>query len=995
MSNSEIPFYAQTAILDNYIHSSEPGADPDALEVILEMLRSCQDLRDYFFRSGPHAAWAPILWEHGFFNDPPSPKKVEGNIVLHRWDAQDYLISVASQVPEIVIRHIETIKGDGFYISQAIKALCLIEPEQAEQAVPRVIQWLQEPQIACGIAGNVFELVKRLAQIQKTSTVLSLFQALTEPLSSPNILNVGQIHSGAEAISKLYLRHYKNNVLLEGIKLFSKESLPQIVAILGDHLIKAIQLEGETKGLKNYDKSTWWRTAIEDTDQDLTSSYKHYLLAALRSAIEIWVQQEPQAVEPLLKRYLNDEREILRRMGFYILSRYPEEYVTEVAYELSRPDNLNDIGIHHEFFLLLEQGYSHIKSSDQERLIATICNGPPAERTKELAEWAQEQYGIEADEYISRYSKTWIRDRLWMLKDHLQGPPLQKLNELASELGEPSHPSFSHWRSGAYWVQEVSPIDEYELERKSPSELTEYLKKWEPKPDDQFGPRCVSYKGLADSVAHVVLAFPQKYIEQLHLIVQIHPEFACALMRQLIDEERGDTAHWDLWISVCEKLLANDLIRESMDYGINGSWVQARKYIVDLLGIGLDKAGNKPIAPEYLPRIKSILFRLVLDPDPDPARDQPEKGWFAHNDPATVAINHVRPTALLALIKYALYKAHPVANKEQDSLNDQLSSKLEEDVREMLTRKLDKKQDPSWAVHSIYGHYFPQLYWLDREWVKLNIDKIFPEKRDDEQSIWLFVAAWDSFVIFNPFHHPMLEMLRSKYKIAIENLGQGYITETHLQPDEKLSNHLIWDYLLSDNEINTSPENRSLLARFFEMASPESRGSTCWILWEILKNEPSKIETYWPKVRSLWEWRIHKSSIANHPIDFDNEMLWFAHLPLMAPSWENITSLWTLLEGMLPHITRSEQEEMGWETIEEYLSQEIDHNPVKVIHFYYLMHTQISRRHYWLYPKERARKIIEKAAACKESRQKALSLIDLLARLGIDQYRDIYDQYVG
>ena len=74
MSKKEVPFYSQTAILDRYIHSANPGEDPDTLEILLEMLRTRQDLRDYFFRNGPHSAWASILWDQGFFSDPSTPQ---------------------------------------------------------------------------------------------------------------------------------------------------------------------------------------------------------------------------------------------------------------------------------------------------------------------------------------------------------------------------------------------------------------------------------------------------------------------------------------------------------------------------------------------------------------------------------------------------------------------------------------------------------------------------------------------------------------------------------------------------------------------------------------------------------------------------------------------------------------------------------------------------------------------------------------------------------
>jgi len=100
-----------------------------------------------------------------------------------------------------------------------------------------------------------------------------------------------------------------------------------------------------------------------------------------------------------------------------------------------------------------------------------------------------------------------------------------------------------------------------------------------------------------------------------------------------------------------------------------------------------------------------------------------------------------------------------------------------------------------------------------------------------------------------------------------------------------------------------------------------------------------------------------------------------------------------LLEDLLPHIARDTRG-MGWRSVEEYLAREVDGDPVKSIQFYYLMHSQVGKPPF-LYSGDNARKIIETTAAHKESRRKALSLIDLLGRQGIHQYKNIYARYAG
>ncbi|MFC2046369.1 hypothetical protein ACFLTC_02470 [Chloroflexota bacterium] len=140
------------------------------------------------------------------------------------------------------------------------------------------------------------------------------------------------------------------------------------------------------------------------------------------------------------------------------------------------------------------------------------------------------------------------------------------------------------------------------------------------------------------------------------------------------------------------------------------------------------------------------------------------------------------------------------------------------------------------------------------------------------------------------------------------------------------------------------------------------------------------------------DWRGGEASRANHSTDFDEGTQWFADLPLEAPESETITSLWPLLEGLLPHILRYEQRSLGWDSIEDYLAHEVDRDPVRAIEFYRLMHERAIQPR-WFYPRDEARKIVETAAAHADSREEALSTIDALARMGNHVYQEIYERY--
>ncbi len=999
LTASEVHFYAQAEILDRYTHSPNPAADPEMLEAVLTTLETREDLRRYFFRSGPSTAWAPILWERSFFDNPPPRQKTDEGYVVPQWDVLYYLNSVAAEVPDVIVKVAESIEGEGRHISLAMRALCHIPAERAVKLVPRVVQWLCEPRIAVSIASETIGLIVHLAQGKQFDAALNLTHALTAPIPSSDLRTVGGMVWGAEARSKFLSMHdYETGQFFDHhIPQLAALAPERVVATLQEHLCTALRLEAEALGEPDFETRSWWRTAIEDTGQDLDNTYRDRLLRALRDALEAWVQADALAAEPLIRQYLRDEREILQRLGLHILRRFPAKYKALVVEELRRFENLDDTGIYHEFFMLLRAGFPLLDVPDQEALVAAICDGPPPERVKRLVEWAKENKGIvDVEEYSRRHVMNWIRDRLWMLQSYVSGKPADTLQELNEELGPPQiPPGFLRWSSGGFAVREIAPISEQELAKMPPEELVRYIQERQPDPQQSFGPEQVSYEGLASAVAKVILKNPQNYEEQLASIALYRPEFAYALLGHTRDEKPATSEAWELGIGLCETLLADETVRADMTRTFGVSWIGVRLAIVRLMQLGL-KNEQYRIPSHLLPRARDVLLVLLNDPDPDAKADRPPEEYLEHEDPATVVIQAVRPSALSALIEYAGIRARLADEEAQGPTPEGPGPKrLEPVVQEALTRKLDRHEDPSWAVHSVYGQYLTYLYWLDQEWVESHVDQILPEGKDDD-SVRYYIAAWDSYVgSRDRLYTPIIELLRPKYKRAIYNLGKGWVTRTHFGPGRHLASHVALEYLRSDYELSLPAGPQNLIALFYREAPVEVRGGVPWTFWRVLEGSvPANRETYWPKVRVVWEWRARQASTANHSTDFDDEMQWFAHMLPVLPGSETIASLWPLLEALLPHITRSEQRTTAWDAVEKYLAAEVDRDSVGAIRFYHLMHEQRPQPE-WYRASDEAWKIIETAAADRNACRDALSLIGLLAQRGNYEFQDVYERHKG
>lgn len=993
MSPNEIPFYTQTALLDRYIHSENPLADPDAVEIILEMLRAKPLLRDYFFRSGPTVAWAPILWNEGFFDAPPPPETTEAGSFLRRWDVQYYLESVATQVPEIAVKHVERIDGHGWYIAQAIRVLCRIPAKESERVIPKISKWLQDPGIAVDISFSVNSLIEKLAEDGHISSASSLFQALTAPklLTGPHFARRTLFgDSGAGSIFDLAFGTKQEPS--HGLELLKKTDLQAVIRTLENNLISSLKIEAEAASNPEREFVSWWRAAIEDTNQDILETYQDRVLMALRDAIETWVQVEPLSAESLVARYLTDKHAVLRRLSLYILSHYPEAYVAHVSTELMKYKGLNDSEIHHEFFLLLQSGFPHIKAEEQEGLISAILNGPDKQDVQDLSELAQKELGLAAQEYLITYSKSWIRDRLWMIRDYLPEQPKQLLLDLVRELGEPEHPTFLRWMSGMHQILDVSPVTEQELGQMSLGGLVDFLAQWQPEVKHQFEPDRVSHIGLASIVANLLLSDLDKYSQVLSVIASLRSEFASAILGRWTNNRQPTEIPWGIAIHLFRELLASNKIytTNNINSRLDEDWRSVRLSIACLVEIGVVNQ-DRHMPTEYLSDARDILLKLIDDPDPDLQADRPPDGYSGQNDPITIALKHVRPVAFKTLIEYAWLKAKAVENDTKSAITEQDKlCLLESVVRNALTRKLDKRSDPSRALHSVYGEYLPVLYWLDKEWVQSNIERIFPPEKDEE-SIWFYVSAWDAYTL-NKYYDDLAEFLRPQYEYAIYNISQGHTVKSNLQIAEYLAIHLVFEYLLASYDLNSITGQSSLIVNFFKQTPPEVRKSAAWALWRIYEDNPSKQDEFWPKARALWEWRVHEASISQHSPDFNAEMEGFSRLLLIAPSTENLKTLRPLLEGLLPHIARTEHYSTGWQALEKYLAQQVEDDPVSVIQLYRHMHEQRGRPQ-WFFLKEEARRIIEVAAANLASRQSAMALIDLFGSWGNNDYRDIYERY--
>lgn len=161
--------------------------------------------------------------------------------------------------------------------------------------------------------------------------------------------------------------------------------------------------------------------------------------------------------------------------------------------------------------------------------------------------------------------------------------------------------------------------------------------------------------------------------------------------------------------------------------------------------------------------LKDRLWELleILSRDPQPTPEHEKKYGGSNSDPSHVAINSTRGQAMYAVIFYALWlrKQRAQLGQPESETKAIAGFNLPPEVRHVLDERLDLRREPSLAIRSVYGRFFPTLWQVDPAWA---IDKskiIFPAS-EEERELW--EAAWSSYLAFGTLHRQIFDVLREQ-----------------------------------------------------------------------------------------------------------------------------------------------------------------------------------------------------------------------------------------
>lgn len=779
----------------------------DEVQQVLDALNE-PALYNYFFHNLDNPHWLKPLFEAGIFSKAPSKINVtEDSYYYPRWPASQYLSRIAAYDPQTVLEIIRIIETDNpSVIGDLINAASQLPTEHAIQLVTYIQKWFEaEEQVQSSFVNLLIELMNRFSSEGKYDAALSLFKTLTQPILPKPKIRVK--YSFSEQPVSLIGDYWVEEVLLNALdKLYSQHSL-EALYILKDHL--------RTASLHHHGGYSNWRSAIEDHGQDANnkSEYLHLLVSNIRNLMEEIAKIQPNTLIEFIRTDLQKSLSIFRRLAIHIIRLFPDEYPDAFAGLVSMTQFLDDWEVYHEYYLWLKQHYSRFNKEQQQNFLKEVMKLETPER--------------------------WLR----VIRSDLESEILDKYPDI-EKFVESDTSSFRIYRGGVKKVVEASPVSGEELANYADEDLIQYLATFEGDYESGFDGK-PSKVGLANELGNLVRNQPQRFLRIAPEFVELDSIYISRLINgieQLVKEDAN--FDWSPLFELSIRMSAKSDVDEDVH-------AYALREVAGLIEDGIKK---ELISIKELPQAKNVLFALF---------DAKDSTW-QYRDVVNASLNTAHGRALFALLTYALRHAR-IHFPKSDQV---ISSRLEPDVKEKLTELLDPEIEPSLAIRSVYGAFLPQLMYLDEEWCRENIRKIFPPGEKHKE---LWQAAWDGYMYFSrTVYDSIYELLKEDYDKAVNDLKEHDPDQT--DENRALSEHIAILYLRGLEEYDSD-----LIQQFLLYSTDQNRAQLVWLFVSSIIGEEDYKE-YWPRMLDYWKIRAKVFLNSTNPIEYNGEGNNFANL---------------------------------------------------------------------------------------------------------------------
>ena len=424
-----------------------------------------------------------------------------------------------------------------------------------------------------------------------------------------------------------------------------------------------------------------------------------------------------------------------------------------------------------------------------------------------------------------------------------------------------------------------------------------------------------------------------------------------------------DDQSWSEIFKLSEWVLSQDYdieAEQDNDFDEDSGWSGCRQSIASLLYAGLKK-GDNHIPITLKEKVWGLILVLSKDPDPTPAYEVEYGG--SNMGPTSMSINTVRGEAMHALIEYGLWFGRNTEDKK-------ISFEDIPEMRDELEEHLVSDNDPSLAIRSVYGQFYPWLNLLDTNWASENKHKIFS---DDE--FGLGNAAWDAYITYCQPYDDTFEIIQDVYKKYAERLSDYEESDDRERTLENLAAHLITFYWRSKLELDSE-----IFKVFYQYAPLKLRKYAINFIGRSLGNTPDGLEENIKKrLKELYEWRQACANETNEHEELEG-FCWWIDASVIDKEWA-LNKFYELLQAQ----DKLDDLDFAARKLGEYL----DINPVKVLECVDMMLDKLNVQGMYFTWDDAAQEILSKALLNDDIKEQAIDLVHKFGSKGFLKYRDL------
>ena len=373
-------------------------------------------------------------------------------------------------------------------------------------------------------------------------------------------------------------------------------------------------------------------------------------------------------------------------------------------------------------------------------------------------------------------------------------------------------------KSGA--VAPVRPLTIRELSKMSNAEIADYLNNYQE--TVIIGMPILAGRGLADTLAEYVEAEPQHFTDNLLPFQSVRNLYQSSLLRGFLNAWKDKkTFDWAVLLGFIRSVLVSEHFwAEQYEDGFNyRNWVLSTA--ADLISEGT-KDDTHAFDTQLLPLAEEILLILV---------DKAQQSVSTLDNLPTDVLNSDRGRVFSAMVHYALRFARTNESEYTDC-------RWSYAIRADFTKRLDRSVEPSLEFSYTLGFHLPYLMYLDKEWVHLNINHIFPQRDEDH-----WQAAFSGYLL-----HPSV---REEFYLLLKAHGHYRKALSTSFDDMEVLNGLIkhictgW---IEDSE--TLDDKTSLIYQLIHSGNPNLLASMVYFFSGRADNPSDKV-----KVKVVPAWR--------------------------------------------------------------------------------------------------------------------------------------------